>query len=77
MIHKTKAFFLFFSAPIKRYLFHFSAFAGLFAGTVRCPVCGQASCPAGATGLGLLAALFAFITSRLNRKQRHDHKSTS
>ncbi|MFA6009195.1 MAG: hypothetical protein WC799_04360 [Desulfobacteraceae bacterium] len=75
MIHKAKSFFSLFSEPIKRYLFHFSAFAGLFAGTARCPVCGQTLCPAGTTGLGLLAALFAFITSRLNKKHRHDHKS--
>jgi hypothetical protein len=53
--------------------------AGLFGlvGTGTCPCCGQAGCPGGAAGTGLLSALGAGLLTRLSRTDRKSSGDTS
>jgi len=47
---------------IKHFLFHWLAFFGIFAGTVVCPICGQAGCPTGAGSAAIAGGVFALLT---------------
>ncbi|MBN1625648.1 MAG: hypothetical protein JW944_03915 [Deltaproteobacteria bacterium] len=44
-----------------RFLFHWSAFSGLFITTSNCPCCGQPACPTGAAIIGILAIIPATV----------------
>jgi hypothetical protein len=53
-----------FMGRLWRLLMWWLIFTGIYASTSVCPFCGQAGCPVGAAGAGLVGGFFALIVGK-------------